>query len=218
MLYPNGIDCPTCKKITKHHRLKARTAYVCQFCGHMEYPMAGTIFEGSSTSLKLWFYGMYLMTSTRGGISAKQLERELGVSYPTAWRMFNKIQSLMDQSDLLFDGTVEMGEGYFGGKDKWKHEATKPHAGRGTVTKTTVIGMAQRGKSGAKGNVIARVADDSGTETLMAHAVAKILPKSTVYTDERHGYRLLPSRGYFHDRVNHRQKVYVSGGRSHEHD
>src|SRR5579872_4799258 len=105
MLYPDGIHCPKCVKITKHHRMKARTAYSCQFCGHMEYPLAGTIFEGSSTSLKLWFYAMYLMTSTRGGISAKRLEREVGVSYPTAWRMFNKIRSLMDQSDLLFDGT-----------------------------------------------------------------------------------------------------------------
>ncbi len=99
MLYPDGIYCPTCRKVTRHHRMAKRPAFSCQFCGHYEYPMAGTIFEGSSTSLKLWFYGMYLMTSTRGGISAKQLERELGVSYPTAWRMFNKIRSLMDQDD-----------------------------------------------------------------------------------------------------------------------
>src|SRR5438093_7225089 len=86
-LYPDGIFCPKCAKVTKHHRVKSRPAYSCQFCGHYEYPMRGTIFEGSSTSLKLWFYGMFLMASTRCGISAKQLERELGVSYPTEHRM-----------------------------------------------------------------------------------------------------------------------------------
>ncbi len=82
--YPEGIFCPTCERVTKHHRVKSRPAYSCQFCGHHVYPMVGTIFEGSSTSLRLWFYAMYLMASTRCGISAKQLERELGVSYPTA--------------------------------------------------------------------------------------------------------------------------------------
>ncbi len=55
MLYPDGIYCPKCGKVTKHHRVKARTCYACQFCGHQEYPMKGTIFEGSSTSLRLWF-------------------------------------------------------------------------------------------------------------------------------------------------------------------
>jgi transposase len=211
MLYPDGINCPTCGKVTKHHRMKARPAYTCQFCGHMEYPMAGTIFEGSSTSLKLWFYGMYLMTSTRGGISAKRLERELGVSYPTAWRMFNKIRSLMEQDDLALDGTVEMDESYFGGKDKWKHESKKPRIGRGPVSKTTVLGMAQRGRNGRTGTVVAKVADGSGAKELLPHAKAKILPDSTVYTDEFRAYDSLGAKRYFHDRVNHTQKVYVSG-------
>ena len=57
-LYPAGIFCPKCQKITKHHRVKSRTCYECQFCGHQEYPMKGTIFEGSATSLRLWFYAM----------------------------------------------------------------------------------------------------------------------------------------------------------------
>src|SRR5688500_11744228 len=75
-LYPDGINCPTCGKVTKHHRVTKRPAYACQFCGRHEYPMKGTIFQGSSTSLHLWFYAIYLMASTRCGISAKQLERE----------------------------------------------------------------------------------------------------------------------------------------------
>ena len=80
-LYPNGIHCPKCDKVTKHYRDAGRPSYACEFCGHHEHPMRGTIFQDSATSLRLWFYAIYLMTSTRGGISAKQLERELGVTY-----------------------------------------------------------------------------------------------------------------------------------------
>src|SRR6266568_2520642 len=114
-----------------------------------------TVFEGSSTSLRLWFYAIYIMASTRCGISAKTLEREIGVSYPTALRMFRQIRTLLGQDeDEFLSGTVEMDEAYFGGKDKWKHEAKRPHAGRGPVTKTTVFGMAQRGADGKPGKVV----------------------------------------------------------------
>ncbi len=87
--------------------------YACRYCGHHEHPLVGTIFENSATSLKLWFYAMYLMASTRCGISAKQLELELGVTYKTAWRMFHKIRSLLEQGDPLLDGTVEADEGRY---------------------------------------------------------------------------------------------------------
>src|SRR5437899_10896946 len=111
-LYPAGIYCPACKRITKHYRDKKRPSYSCEFCGHREHPMVGTIFQDSATSLRLWFYAIYLMTSTRCGISAKQIERELGVTYKTAWRMFNRIRSLLVQDDLLLGGTVEIDEAY----------------------------------------------------------------------------------------------------------
>src|SRR6266567_8878436 len=106
-LYPDGIFCPKCQKVTKHHRVKSRTSFSCQFCGHHEHPMKGTIFEDSATSLKLWFHGIFLMSQTRCGISAKQLERDLGVTYKTAWRMFHKIRSMLTQDDEPFSGTVE---------------------------------------------------------------------------------------------------------------
>ncbi len=152
-LYPEGIYCPTCKRVTKHHRVRSRTCYACQFCGHQEYPMKGTIFEGSSTSLRLWFHAMYLMASTRCGISAKQLEREIGVSYPTAWRMFKQIRSMLDQDDVMLSGTVEMDEAFFGGKDKWKHESKKPHVGTGGYRRRLrlsgwlSVAKAERGRS-----------------------------------------------------------------------
>ena len=81
--------------------------------------MAGTIFEKSSTSLRLWYYAMYLMASTRCGISAKQIQRETGVTYKTAWRMFRQIRSLLSETDMQLEGAaVEMDETYVGGKRK----------------------------------------------------------------------------------------------------
>src|SRR5919205_127669 len=94
---PDGhhTHCPRCDRERKFHRTKTRASYTCDTCGLHIHPMKGTIFEKSTTDLRLWFYAMYLMASTRCGISAKQLERELGVTYKTAYRMFQKIRSLL---------------------------------------------------------------------------------------------------------------------------
>src|SRR5918997_1181294 len=97
---PDGhtADCPRCEKPRRFHRTRTRASYTCDTCGLHVHPMAGTIFEKSTTSLHLWFYAICLVASTRCGISAKQLERELGVTYKTAWRMFNRIRN-----DLMND-------------------------------------------------------------------------------------------------------------------
>src|SRR3990172_10092201 len=95
LIYPDGVTCRTCGMVRPHHRRAGRKQYACDYCGTLVAPMAGTIFEKSTTPLKLWFYAMYLVSSTRCGISAKQLERELGVTYKTAWRIFNQVRKLM---------------------------------------------------------------------------------------------------------------------------
>jgi transposase len=97
--YPGGAPCPKCGKATKFHRIKGRSAYACQYCRHQVYPAAGTIFHKSTTSLQLWFWAIFLMSSTRCGITAKQLEREIGVGYKTAHRMFKQIRTLLAQED-----------------------------------------------------------------------------------------------------------------------
>src|ERR1700693_4067771 len=108
-LYPDGIYCKLCKAVTKHHRTVSRPSYSCDQCGHHVHPTAETIFHKSPTSLKTWFHAIYLMASTRCGISAKQVERETGVTYKTAHRMCNMIRTLLDEERIL-SGSVEVDE------------------------------------------------------------------------------------------------------------
>lgn len=102
MKYPEGIICRTCKKRTKHYRIKNRLAYGCVVCRRHTFPLTTTIFEKSSTSLRLWFYALFLMTHTRGSLTVIQLQHELGVTYKTAWRMKTLIkkQMLSNMDDL----------------------------------------------------------------------------------------------------------------------
>jgi transposase len=200
-LYPNGIYCPKCQKVTKHHRNNGRPSYSCQFCGHHEHPMVGTIFQDSATSLKLWFYAMYLMASTRCGISAKQIERELGVTYKTAWRMFNKVRSLAtgaEQAAPPLSGEVEMDETYIG--------PDREH-------NVPVFGMTQRKRPNRPGRVRAVMVKRATTPALMSHVKERVLPASIVYTDESPLYRAVErlGSGYQHRRIYHSLKVYVDG-------
>lgn len=97
--YHHGIECVQCNKKTKHYKIRGRNAYACKVCRKQLYPLAGTIFEKTTTPLRLWFYAMYLMSYTRADISVRDLQRELGVTYKTAWRMFQSIRTLMEQND-----------------------------------------------------------------------------------------------------------------------
>ncbi len=134
--WANGITCPKCGKVTKHYKVTGRPVYACDICGHQVSPMAGTIMEKSATPLKLWFYAMYLMAQTRCGISAKQLERELGVTYKTAWRMFKQIRSMLNEDAVLEGSSVEADETYIGGK----RHGTR---GRGAEGKTSSYGISR---------------------------------------------------------------------------
>ena len=104
-------ECPKCERVRKFHKVNDRPAWDCDSCGFHMHPTAGTIFHKSSTSLHLWFFAMHLITSTRGGISAKQLERELGVTYKTAWRMFNLIRNRLMTQDYQGPLSGEVGSG-----------------------------------------------------------------------------------------------------------
>src|SRR5579862_7566279 len=149
--FPGGVTkCEKCDVDRKHYRVRRRTAYACDHCGNHIYPLAGTIFEKSTTSLRLWFYAMYLMGSTRCGISAKQIQRETGVTYKTAWRMFRQIRSLLSEGDLQLEGpTVEMDETYIGGRRRSSCRMQN---------KTAVAGIVER-----RGKVVARAIGATAT-------------------------------------------------------
>jgi transposase len=112
--------CPRCARERKFHRTSTRASYTCDTCGLHVHPMKGTIFEKSTTSLHHWFYAIYLMASTRSAISAKQLEREIGVTYKTAHRMMKKIRTelLHDIAGEPRSGDVEIGETSWGGEPR----------------------------------------------------------------------------------------------------
>jgi len=206
--YPNGVaHCEKCGVVRKHHRVTGRPAYACDSCGSMISPMAGTIFEHSSTSLRKWFYAMYLMGSTRCGISAKQIQRETGVTYKTAWRMFRQIRSLLSEPDMQLEGTtVEMDETYVGGRRHRKYQARRGRPSPNDPSKTCVVGAVER-----KGRVFACVADDATKATFHGVARERILPESVIFTDEHHSYTGLKEMGYTHQRIQHSQGVYVLG-------
>ena len=201
--FPDGSECPKCGKATKWHRIKSRAAYSCQYCGHQLYPTAGTIFHKSTTSLQLWFWAIFLMSSTRCGISAKQLEREIGVSYPTAHRMFKQIRTLLAQDDEPLAGKVEMDETYVGGKPRAGRPMSKAaHSAR----KTIVFGAVERG-----GHVRASIIPNTWSSTLGSTARKFVLPESTVFTDELASYVSVGQTFKSHHRIRHLEHVYVQG-------
>jgi len=155
--------CPKCDQDRTFKRYKTaqrRQSWTCTACGHHVHPTAGTIFHKSPTSLQLWFYAMYLITSTRCGISAKHLERELGVHYKTAWRMFNKIRNqLMDENIAPLSGEVEMDETFVGGKPRQSDIARRKALGWTPQTdywqrKAVVFAAVERSGGRIKASVI----------------------------------------------------------------
>ncbi len=209
--FPQGItDCVKCLKSRKHYRVRGRTAYACETCGNHIYPLAGTIFEKSSTPLRIWFHAMYLMGSTRCGISAKQIQRETGVTYKTAWRMFRQIRKLMAE-EIQLGGAggsgVEMDEMYHGGRRK--NESGRMLRGDSFQTKTMVHGIVER-----KGRIVARVGNEFTMLSAGMLVRQYVLPETTVFTDEAAQYTAIPQlkgMDYQHKRINHSQEVYVAG-------
>lgn len=192
---PDGGKCPKCESVDKFYRVEARRCYSCATCGHQIHPCEGTIFHKSSTSLRTWFFAMFLMTASKNGVSAKELERQLGVTYKTAWRMGHQIRKLMDQGGDLLMGVVEADETYFGGKRRMSCKMEN---------KTAVVAVVQRG-----GDVRAKalpVVDSWKVETLLKENVS---PTAELMTDESRHYTRVGKTFAAHETVQHSAKEYV---------
>jgi len=197
------LACPKCGKEGKFSRLSKVLAYSCPSCGHHIHPMVGTPFAKSHIPLRKWFYAMYLFTTTRHGVPAKELERQLGVSYPTAWRMGHEIRKFMTKidGDDSLGGHIEIDEVIIGGKKPGVDRRRKDAAG-----KSVVMGMLERG-----GKVMTKIVPDIRRRTLLPLILKNIARGSTISTDEMRSYAILSHFGYEHGVVRHTKKEYVSG-------
>jgi transposase len=196
--FPEGPTCPKCGRVGRYSAVVARRSYAC-VCGHQVYPTAGTVFHKSPTSLKTWFFAMYLMTASKNGVSAMELMRQTGVTYKCAWRMAHQIRKLMGAAAGTgpLKGIVEADETYNGPTIKGK---------RGLAGKKPIIGLLQRG-----GDVRATVAEDASRSTVLPNIKKNVAEGSLICTDEWSPYNPLCRMGYLHKRVVHSQREYARG-------
>ena len=194
--FPN-FRCPNCGQ-TSFYRIKNRKQYACK-CGYQISPTANTIFHKSETKLTDWFFAIYLSSQSKNGLSAKEIQRHLGCTYKTAWRIGLKIRSLMAQSNNKLSGIIEADETYVGGKT---HPADK------RKNKGIVMAVVQR-----KGQVKSKHIVDNSTLSLLKVLKENIVFGSRVITDDNSAYK--PNKimriGMFHDKINHSKKEYVKG-------
>jgi len=192
--------CEACGVESTFHKLTDRPAYSCAHCGDHVYPCAGTIFQDTRTPLRMWFYAVYLFVTTRHGVSGKELQRTLGVTYKTAYRIGQQIRKLMMKADGfdVLRGHVELDEAYIGGA------RSGGKRGRGAPGKTIVFGMKERG-----GRLATEILPNVKKDTLREIVNERVEPGSIVSTDELMSYGLLEGDGYKHGVVNHSAKDWA---------
>jgi transposase-like protein len=221
--YGETVICPHCGHVIEvKHRNDRPKLFNCRFCKNTFSIFKGTIFEKSDTDLRKWFYAIHLFLNDKKGISAKQLQREIGVTYKTAWRMLHKIREAMSNTDMskAFEAIVEIDETYIGGKPRKRNsESVSSKRGRGT-NKTPVVGVKERSSN----KVYAQVAlPNKKGQKLTGKQLFKILDKvckdnTTVMTDDFSGYNFLDHENinkYVRLTVNHSSGQFYAGNGIH---
>ena len=202
--WPEGTVCPHCQE-AKRITTRKGGYYRCLACMETFTVRTKTIFERSHVPLHKWIHAMYQLLTSRKGVSSMQLAKEIGVQQRTAWFMLHRIREACGKDIKMLSGIVEMDETYIGGLERNKHESKKSHIGRGSIGKTAVLGMRERG-----GRTKAVVASTVDMDSLFHAIHENIAPGSMIHTDEHAGYQI--DEVYGHRTVNHGAKEYSRRG------
>ncbi len=200
-----GRYCPHCGSVnTVEVKSQKPMPYRCKDCREHFSIRTGTVLAESKIGIQKWFFAIYLMTTSRKGISSVQMAKEIGVTQKTAWFLDHRIREAYKQNGDLLGPVVEIDETYIGGLEKNKHAKKKIHAGRGGIGKQAVMGIKER-----SGRVRAFPID--GTTQTDFHAAIKenVKSGSTVYTDSHKSYEGM--EGFAHESVNHSTGEYIKG-------
>lgn len=203
----NNLICPKCDGDKEFNKVKGRMSYQCPSCGFQLYPMAGTIFEKSRTPLTHWFYLIFLQTTTRNGVAAKEVERQLNVCYETALRMCHQVKKLMgNNKPEKLEGIVQTDETYVGGKLSLMNKKRKMKLLNADNTykdnKTGVMGFISK-----DGKVICEVMYDA--KTFKDRVRDNVSKDAIIVTDSHLGYEGLNVEFAGHETVNHSGGEYV---------